>query len=197
MNPYIVVDKFEEALCEYTGAKYAVATSSCTASLILACKYLKVQKVSIPKFTYISVPMAVIHAGGQVQFDNTKWRGLYQLKPYPVWDSARYFTSGMYKKGQIMCLSFRWGKILDIGQGGAILHDDPEADRWFRKARFNGRTAGLDPRHDTFVMGYPFNMMPRDAAEGLTRLSYVPRHNEPLSNHDCTDISQLELWRSQ
>ena len=197
MNPYIVVDKFEEALCEYTGAKYAVATSSCTASLILACKYLKVQKVSIPKLTYISVPMAVIHAGGQVQFDNTKWRGLYQLKPYPVWDSARYFTSGMYKKGQIMCLSFRWGKILDIGQGGAILHDDPEADRWFRKARFNGRTAGLDPRHDTFVMGYPFNMMPRDAAEGLTRLSYVPRHNEPLSNHDCTDISQLELWRSQ
>ena len=197
MNPYIVVDKFEEALCEYTGAKYAVATSSCTASLILACEYLKVQEVSIPKFTYISVPMAVIRAGGQVQFDNTKWRGLYQLKPYPLLDSARYFTSGMYKKGQIMCVSFRWNKILDIGQGGAILHDDPEAGRWFRKARFNGRTAGVDPRHDTFVMGYPFNMMPRDAAEGLTRLSYLPRHNKPLPNDDCPDVSKLELWYSR
>jgi DegT/DnrJ/EryC1/StrS aminotransferase family len=158
---------------------------------------LKVQEVSIPKLTYVSVPMAIIRAGGRVQFENTRWRGLYQLKPYPLWDSARYFTSGMYRKGQIMCLSFRWGKILALGQGGAILHDDAQADGWFRKARFNGRTAGVDPREDTFVMGYPFNMMPRDAAEGLTRLSYLPRHNKPLPNDDCFDLSKLELWRSR
>lgn len=36
MNPFQVVKDFERALCEYTGAPYAVTTTSCTMALLLA-----------------------------------------------------------------------------------------------------------------------------------------------------------------
>lgn len=195
VNPYIVVDLFEQALAEYTGAKYAVATSSCTAALLITLKHLKVNYVKIPKFTYCSVPQAILLAGGFPEYEDVEWKGKYRLKPYPVWDCARLFTSGMYEPGTYQCVSFHWKKTLAIGQGGAILHDNDEADALFRKMRFNGRTAGVVPKEDTFpVLGWPFNMMPRDAAEGLSRLSVLPAHNDPKPNDDYVDLSTIKTF---
>src|SRR5690242_21356023 len=99
MTGWSVVADLENELCRYTGAPYAVAVSSCTAALFLCCKYLKVGHVTIPRFTYHGVPMQVILAGGTVGFDDRNWRGSYRLLPYPIRDSARQFTSGMYCGG--------------------------------------------------------------------------------------------------
>lgn len=195
MNPFQVVKDFEEALCEYTGAKYAVTTTSCTMALLLACAYLKVDDVYIPKRTYVSVPMSISHAGGVVNFDNRKWSKGYQLKPYPIWDFARWMEKGMYKKGQFQCLSFHWTKVLGMGQGGAILHDDKKADEWLRRARFDGRKEGVAPKDDTFEFeGWHCYMSPRDAAEALTRLATLPDKNEPKGNIDYPDLSKMKLW---
>lgn len=38
-DAFKVVRDFEQALCDYTGAKYAVSTTSCTMALLLACKW--------------------------------------------------------------------------------------------------------------------------------------------------------------
>jgi len=38
-DAFKVVRDFEQALCDYTGAKYAVTTTSCTMALLLACKW--------------------------------------------------------------------------------------------------------------------------------------------------------------
>lgn len=191
-NPHQVTKEFEKALCEYTGARYAVATTSCTMALLLTCKWHKVAEVTIPKRTYISVPMSIIHAGGTVKFREEDWKGWYRLKPYRIYDYARYFTSKMYRPGAFQCVSFHWSKTLGIGQGGAILHDDPKADAWLRKARFDGRTEGLAPKDDTFDMiGYHCYMSPRDAAEGLSRLVLLPKHNKPLPNDDYPDLSKI------
>lgn len=183
---------FERALCEYTGAPYAVATTSCTMALLLACKWHKVDEVEIPKRTYVGVPMSILNVGGKVKFRDHEWVGGYQLYPYPIFDYARLLTSGMYLGG-MMCLSFHWSKHLSVGQGGAILHDDPKADEWLRKARFDGRSERGESTFD--VLGYHAYMMPRDAAEGLTRLAILPKNNEPLPNSDYPDLSQVELFR--
>ena len=37
--PYEVTRRFEAALCEYTGAPYAVAVNSCTAAILLAVRW--------------------------------------------------------------------------------------------------------------------------------------------------------------
>jgi dTDP-4-amino-4,6-dideoxygalactose transaminase len=193
---YRVVRDFEREIAKYTGAKYATVVNSCTNALLLACAYLKVQEVTIPNKTYVSVPMSIIHAGGKVKFRKEKWRGMYQLKPYPIWDSARLLTSGMYRKGQFICISLHWGKTLNLGQGGVILYDDPKAKDWFERARFDGRTQGIKPKEDQFdFIGWHCYMSPRDAADALTRLRFLPKHNKPLPNDDYPDLSKYRIFK--
>jgi dTDP-4-amino-4,6-dideoxygalactose transaminase len=215
MNPYQVVRDFETALCDYTGAKYAVTTNSCTMALLLAvavCRNVIMRRpgisldgipiefdemmVEIPTRTYVSVPMSIIHAGCVPTFRDESWTGSYQLKPLPVWDSARRFTSGMFIPNTMQCVSFHWSKILGIQQGGAILHDNPYADEWLRRARFDGRREGVKPKDDNFdVLGYHCYMSPEIAAEGLMRLALLPEHNADLPNDDYPDLSTMRLFR--
>jgi dTDP-4-amino-4,6-dideoxygalactose transaminase len=210
MNPYKVVKDFEQALCDYTGAKYAVTTTSCTMALLLACRWHAVtqlipnQTITIPKRTYVGVPMSIIHAGFDVAFAETNWIGDYRLNPLPVWDSARFFSSEMiasYKNpnDQFVCVSFHWSKTLAIGQGGAILHGNDAVDAWLREMRFDGRIDGIsaaDQGEEQYrVIGYHCYMSPRDAAEGLSRLAVLPKHNDPLPNDDYPDLSRIEIFK--
>lgn len=196
-NPHQVTRDFEAALCEYTGAPYAVAVTSCTMALLLACKWHKVKEVTIPKRTYVSVPQSIIHAGGMVKFQDMEWEGAYTLYPYPIHDSARWFTSGMYNyPRQMLCVSFHFAKTLGDTQGGAILHDNPEADTWFRKARFDGRTEGVAPKDDTFdMLGYHCYLSPDVSARLLAKLSVLPKHNKPLPNDEYPDLSIFQ-WNT-
>jgi hypothetical protein len=139
--------------------------------------------------------MSIIHAGGYVEFRDEEWSGAYRLRPYEIWDAARRFTSGMYKIGTIMCLSFAPSKILKISHGGAILHNNPVADEWLRKARFDGRTEGVHPKDDDLIIGYRCNMLPGLAGEGLRALACLPRHNEDLPNSDYPDLSTFRAFQ--
>lgn len=210
-NPYQVVKDFEKALCDYTGSPYAVTVNSCTNALFLALKYQReldinngLQSVEIPKRTYISVPMQIKHAGFGVKFRDEDWLGIYRLNPFNIWDSARFFTKNLfyyatnnknYDKSYV-CVSFHWSKTLGIQQGGAILHNDPEFDRWSRMARFDGRTEGITPKNDKFTMlGWHMYMSPEIAAEGLIRLKFLKDCNDPLPNDDYPDLSQMEIFK--
>jgi len=202
-NPHQVTKDFELALSFYTGAPFVVAVNSCTMALFLACKYMGVGEVTLPKRTYVSVPMSVIHAGGRVKFESLSWRGAYQLKPYRIWDSARRFTGRMFRDfgegdpdEKFVCVSFHASKILGIEQGGAILHDSEEADAWFRRARFDGRTEGIAPKDDTFpILGWHCYMNPSTAAQGLLKLHSLPRRNPDLLNDSYPDLSTLEIFK--
>jgi dTDP-4-amino-4,6-dideoxygalactose transaminase len=202
-NPHQVTKDFEAALCEYTGAPYAVAVNSCTMALTLALAWHLRQdvaplEISIPKRTYVSVPQAIIHAGGIPVFEDREWFGGYPLNPLPVWDYARWFTSGMYPDaaGDMFCVSFHASKTLGLEQGGAILHDNAEADAWFRRARFDGRAEGVAPKDDTgIIRGWHCYMNPSTAAQGILKLHSLPRHNAPLPNDDYPDLSTLECFK--
>jgi len=210
-NPYQVVHDFESALCEYTGAPYCVTTTSCTMAILLACRwhYLDIEEkgyeypggpVTIPSRTYVGVPMSIIHAGFEVSFHDTKWRGDYPLHPLPVVDSARLLTTGMYEwqdPGTFVCVSFHPTKHLGISTGGgAILLDDPEAAGILRMMRFDGRDTGIQLQSQKdWVMGWHANMSPMAAAEGLLRLSTLPRNNDPLPNSDYPDLRKLEIFK--
>ena len=202
-NPFQVVRDFERAVCDYTGAPYCVAVSSCTMALLLAVKWCvergfarHAESVRIPSRTYVGVPMSIIHAGCSVEFSDGEWLGMYQLKPLPVWDSARYFTSGMYVPGQMQCVSFHATKILGDTQGGAILFDDMHAGPWLRRMRFDGRSEGVPPSKEMFTeIGYHCYMSPDVAARLLHKLSVLPKHNKPLPNDDYPDLSTFEVFR--
>ena len=203
MSPYAVTEQLEDALCEYTGADYAVCVNSASAALTLAVKWHTpkapgpLQGINIPRRTYVSVPCAILNAGPfWVTWRDEVWRGEYQLNPLPVWDSARRFTSGMYRKGQFQCVSFSTSKILGIEQGGAILHDNEEADAWFRKMRFDGRSEGVSPHEDTFdVVGHHCIMLPSIAAQLVLKLHHLPKYNEDLPRYDYPDLSKHKAFQ--
>jgi dTDP-4-amino-4,6-dideoxygalactose transaminase len=192
-NPYKIVQMFEEEVAFYSGSPYAVALDNCTDALFLCCLYLKVQQVTIPKKTYLSVPQSIISAGGQVSFEDLQWSGIYQLKPYPIYDSARRFTSNMYLAGSFMCLSFHPKKILKMRKGGMILTDDFEAYKWFKKMRHEGREEMPYKQDNIKMIGWNMYMTPPDAAEGLWLMSAMPLHNEDCQE-DYKDLTENDIF---
>lgn len=201
MSPFDVVKQFEKAVADFTGAPYVVAVNSCTNALFLCLMWQKWKKqlpaeIEIPKLTYVSVPMQILHAGAKPTFRDEDWQGMYQLAPLPIWDCARTFRGAMYDSGHFMCTSHHWNKPLGIQQGGCILHDNKEADQWFRRARFDGRGEGVAPAKDKFNQpGWHVYMTPEIAAEGLVRLSFLPKNMPPMPRDDYPDLSTHPIFQ--
>ncbi len=199
-NPFKIVEMFEEEVAEYTGAPFAVAVDSCTNALFLTCKYLKVDKVYLPKETYLSVPQSIIHAGGTPVFEDVDWEqiGTYQLRPYPIWDSAKRLTSNMYMDETYMCLSFHVKKQLPIGKGGMILTDNYEAVEWLRRARYEGRSP-INYKDDKISeCGWNMYMTPEEAARGLTLMMNYPERMPPLEeNEGYKDLTEFPLFNDK
>lgn len=66
-----MVKKFEEALCRYTGAKYAVAVSHGTAALHMACLAAGIKagdEVITSPVTFLASANCVVYCGGKVVF---------------------------------------------------------------------------------------------------------------------------------
>ena len=163
-----VIRQFEKTIAKHCGAPYGIAVESCTAALFLCCLYLKVKEVTIPKKTYFSVPMSIIHAGGTVNYEDLEWRGAYQLKPYPIIDNAMRFKKDMYYHGTFQCLSFQYSKHIPIGRGGMILTDNRKSAEWFRVMRNDGRREIPKEKDLVELWGWNAYMTPEQAARGLS-----------------------------
>lgn len=188
-----VVEMFEEAVAEFAGARYGVAVESCTMALYLSCVYYSVETVTIPARTYISVPSAVIHAGGEVKFRDIAWTGSYQLEPYDIVDSALRMRRGMYEGG-LHCLSFHARKLLPIGRGGMVVTDDSHAANFIRKARFDGRTGSVPFMTDQIeTLGWNAYMTPEQAARGLQLLEAMPDDRADLTP-EYPDLRTLPVF---
>lgn len=204
-----ITAEFEKELCRYTGAPFAVAVDNCSNALFLCLKWLNVdgKEITIPSRTYPSVPAEIIHAGGKVIFaehHSKVLRGEYLLYPTNIIDSSLRFTADMYDVGKLMCLSFTGPyKHLKLGKGGAILTDDENAYKWFKKARFSGRSE-CSYHEDDFdvnpVIGWNFYMMPEIAARGLLLMNQFynfdgsKKHNEDIAL-PYPDLSKFSLWK--
>jgi len=197
-NPFEIVAWFEEAVAEYAGSPYAISTTSCTEAIFLCCKYLDIEgkEVTIPKRTYLSVPQSIRQAGGDLKFEDLEWQGVYQLKPFPVYDSAKRLTSNMYIKNSYMCLSFHHKKHLKIGKGGMILTDDKEAVDRIKKLRYEGRSIGVPYHEDPIAEeGWNMYMTPEQAARGLVLLSDFPQNVADLvEDPPYRDLTTFEIF---
>lgn len=198
-DPRDIVDLFESKLADYAGARYAVATDSCSNGLFLALKFYKVSgEVRIPKRTYVSVPMQILHAGATPVFVDEDWTGCYQLGTTGVFDSAGRFTKGMYLGGDaLQVLSFQIKKRLPIGRGGAILTDSSEAYSWLKRASYDGRDlkSPYDSVNHVENMGWHFYMTPEDAARGILLMDMLEIDNpDTMSSENYPEISSYSAF---
>jgi dTDP-4-amino-4,6-dideoxygalactose transaminase len=198
VNNHEFIELFEEGLAEYTGAPYVVLTDSCSNAIFLSVKLDGIALVSIPKNTYVSVPMQLTHAGCSISYNEEQWEGMYNITPTKVFDAAQRFTSGMYIKGTKMCVSFQQKKILNIGKGGAILLDSHKDYLALKRMAWDGRDASIPVEEDRgIILGYHMNMTPEVAAKGLLLLNRLPELNSDNGSwKDYPDISKINLKAS-
>lgn len=80
------VELFENEIAKYVGAKYAVATSSCTTALHLALLLLGIgpgDEVIVPSFTFIATANSVVYTGAKPVFADVA-KDTYNLDPEDV-----------------------------------------------------------------------------------------------------------------
>ena len=117
--------------------------------------------------------------------------------PYPIYDSAKRLTSGMYIPGSFMTLSFHIKKHLKMGKGGMILTDNKEAAEWFLRARYEGRSKVKYHEDNIEICGWNMYMTPQEAAHGLALMQNFPEHNEDLpENPPYRDLREFELFKN-
>lgn len=110
MNAHKITAEFEKALCDYTGAPYAVAVDNCSNALFLALYYevtinralskkfdgmpafQRYHAIQLPRHTYPSVACAVKHVNAKVEFvDNEFYNALQGI------DNPKGTVTGSYQ----------------------------------------------------------------------------------------------------
>ena len=182
---------FESALAEYTGAPYAVLTDGCTHALELCFRHDSIKHTRFSAYTYLSVPMLMYHLGIRFELTNEQWIGEYSFLNTRIWDSARRLERGMYRPGQMQCLSFGWTKPLQLGKAGAILLDDYEAYKKFSRQRADGRDLNLPWETETeLILGYHYCPTLELCAKGIELLPSIP---QPITYQTYPDCRQIKI----
>lgn len=171
--------KFEQELAEYAGAPYAIMTDCCTHAIELCLRYDRVREVVMTPYTYLSIPMTMHKLGIKYYYREEEWIGEYNFHGTRIWDSARRCQQGMYRPGQMQCLSFGHTKPLHIGRGGAILLDDQRAYNEIIRMRYDGRDLSISPwqEQQTFKVGYHYKPTPEEAELGSALLKGLWENN--------------------
>lgn len=190
---HLVTQMFEDAIADYTKARYCVAVDNGSNALALCLLRENVTglTIDVPNRTYMSVPCEVLLAGARIRWlpvPGTYLTGAYQLTPTRIWDSALRFTADMYVPGSLMCLSFTGAyKHLKLGKGGAILCDNEDDREWFKRARNSGRNE-CSYHFDNFTqLGRNCYMMPMIAAQGLLLINQF--YNLDGTKKEMPDLS--------
>lgn len=191
------VKEFEEKWAEFTGAKYAIATSSCTAALDIAVRVAPLKnEVTVSPLTFISSALAPYNADKRVKFVDIHPRSLctheadiqvfYAGNNFGVgmiYDMAHY--GGGKHQGLISCWSFHAVKNLPTGDGGMLTTNDEEIARRARALSWCGiDKTTYDRSQGTYSWDYNIqepglkaNMNDLTAAIGLEQLKLLPERN--------------------
>lgn len=182
---------FESALAKYTGAPYVVVTDGCTHALELCFRYDQVRCTKFTAHTYLSVPMLMHHLNISYDLVDEPWRGEYPFHGTRIWDSARRLDHNMYRPGQMQCLSFGWGKPMQLGKVGAILLDDRQAYKKLSRLRSDGRDLRITPweAETRFELGYHYCPTLELCKHGLELLPTIAPQTQLSIYPDCRNIS--------
>ena len=185
---------FELALAEYTGAPYVVVTDGCTHAIELCMRFEIVRYCEFTPFTYLSIPQLMHQLDISYHYRPEYWSsaGEYRFHNTRIWDSARRLEHGMYRPGQLQCLSFGHGKPLQLGKGGAILLDN-EADYLALSCmRSDGRDLRISPWQNQKIINQGFHYCPtlETCADGIAGLKNI---KASITQQEYPDLRKINI----
>lgn len=175
--------EFEDRLAHFTGAPYVVLTDCCTHAMELCFRYQLIKYCEFTAHTYLSVPQMLRNLFVNYKLIDEDWVGEYRFHKTNIWDSARLLRQGMYRPGQMQCLSFGNTKPLQLGRVGAILTDDAESYRVLSRWRSDGRDLRILPWGSVLSYGSGWHYCPtlEDCGRGIEKLASIDQ--EPKYYH--------------
>lgn len=186
------IKQFELRLSDYTGAPYAIMTDCCTHAIEMCMRYERVKECKFTAFTYLSIPMTMRKLGIDYDLIGQEWVGEYHFINTRIWDSARRLERYMYRPGTMQCLSFGYGKPLQIGRGGAILLDDKTAYETLIMQRYDGRDLNIVPWQDQKVFRQGYHYKPT-IEEAQIALELLPHINEQPKYVSYPDLRKIQI----
>jgi len=191
------VEKFEKEISSFFDSPFAVAVDCCTHGLELCLRYQETEYYSVPKRTYVSVPLLAKKLNISFDWREEEWEDYYYLGETNIIDAAVLWKKDSYIAGTFMCVSFQFRKHLSLGRGGIILTDDQQAAEKLKRMSYDGRHPNLPWREQNIdMMGYHYYMTPETAKIGLEKL---PRaiSSEPKKwvVTDWPDLSKMDVFK--
>jgi perosamine synthetase len=174
------VEKFEQMLCDFTGAKYAVATCNATCALHVSLEVLNLYYIKIPTITFIATANAAKMARYQIDLTECEKAslpvdllGFKSMAKGKIRDSAQALgTKGIYGD-HLTIHSFNGNKIITTGGGGAILTNDGDTADHIRHVITQSRVPhAWEIKHDG--VGFNYRIPNINAALGCDQMEQLP-----------------------
>lgn len=192
------VTTFENTIAEYYNAPYAVAVDCCTHGLELALRYTQATEITVPRQTYLSVPMLANKLNITRHWKNENWYDYYYITENII-DSAVYWEKNSYIDRTFMVLSFQFRKHLSLGRGGMILTDDKKAAHTLRCMAYDGRdnSKGAWASQEIESIGYHYYMTPEIADTGIHKFpDAIATTPKEWSYKNYPNISNLKVFNN-
>lgn len=165
------ITEFEKEISKFFGSPYAVAVDCCTHGIELCLRYKNTKSITVPKHTYLSIPMLATKLGIELKWKDENWLNYYYIGDTNIIDAAVLWKENSYIPGTLMCVSFQFKKHLSLGRGGVILADDQETYKNLKKMSYDGRIPNIPwAEQNIEMMGYHYYMTPETAELGLKKL---------------------------
>lgn len=191
------VEEFEKAFAGKVGARYAVATNSCTAALDIAVRVVKLPNpVRVSAFTFVSSALAPLNIGKKIKFvdinkktfctpraDIQVFYGGNESGRGVIYDMAH--AGGVRHRGLVSCWSFHAVKNLPTNDGGMLTTNDKKiyqrakAISWcgIDKSTYARSGSRYSWEYDIKEPGLKAHMNDITAAIGLCQLEKLDANN--------------------
>ena len=191
-----VIADFEKEIAKFFGAPYAVAVDCCTHGLELCLRLKGVEKINVPRHTYLSVPMLASKLNIDMEWTDEKWQDYYYLTDNII-DAAVLWRANSYVPGSYMSVSFQFRKHLSIGRGGVILFDNKEDFDTLKRMSYDGRSPDLPwIQQNIKTIGYHYYMTPETAELGLQKLpEAIKREPKRWIYTDWVDLTTMDVFK--
>ena len=191
-----VVKKFEGEIANFFGSPYAVAVDCCTHGLELCLRKDKVKTITVPKRTYISIPLLSKKLNINLKWKDEIWSDYYYVN-HNIIDAAVLWKANSYIPGTFMNISFQFRKHLSLGRGGVILTDNPPASEKLRKMSYDGRLPDIPwGEQNISTMGYHYYMTPETAQLGINKLpEAIVNKPKQWTINDWPDLTQMDIFK--
>tara|TARA_X000000950_G_scaffold38655_2_gene41274 strand:+ start:5024 stop:5614 length:591 start_codon:yes stop_codon:yes gene_type:complete len=191
-----IIKKFENEVANFFGAPYAVAVDCCTHGLELCLRKNNIKKISVPKRTYISVPLLSKKLNINLEWREEQWNDYYYLTENII-DAAVLWKEKSYIPNTYMCISFQYRKHLSLGRGGIILFDKEEDYENLKKMSYDGRSPNSPWMEQNIkTIGYHYYMTPETAQLGLDKLEgAINKQPKKWKYKEWPDLTKMAVFK--